>query len=55
VMFRCFWPQEPAWWTRDNFAHVEAVEVGVHQITVENQPGCTVRRMECIACKEIRH
>ena len=38
------------WWTRDNFAHVEAVEVGVHQITVENQPGCTVRRMECGSC-----
>jgi hypothetical protein len=40
---------DPRWWTRDNFAHVEAVEVGVHQITVENQPGCTVRRMECSA------
>src|SRR5262245_16109458 len=38
---------DPKWWTRDNLAHVEAVEVGVHQITVENQPGCTVRRMEC--------
>jgi hypothetical protein len=38
---------DPNWWTRDNFAHVEAVEVGVHQITVENQPGCTVRRMDC--------
>jgi hypothetical protein len=37
----------PAWGTPDNFAHVEAVEAGTHQITVENQPGCTVRRMEC--------
>lgn len=35
------------WPSRDNMAHVEAVEVGVHQITVESQPGCTVRRMEC--------
>jgi hypothetical protein len=38
---------DPSWWTRDNFAHVEAVEVGVHQITVDNQPGCTVLRMVC--------
>lgn len=26
----------------EHFAHIEAPEVGVHQITVENQPGCTV-------------
>lgn len=37
----------PNWGTSDNFAHVEAVEAGVHQITVENQSGCTVRRIEC--------
>lgn len=40
---------DPNWSTSDNFSHVEAVEVGVHQITVENQAGCTVRRMECSA------
>ena len=37
------------WPSRDNMAHVEAVEAGVHHITVANQPGCTVRRMECSA------
>jgi hypothetical protein len=38
---------DPNWSTAENFSHVEAVEVGVHQITIENQLGCTVRRMEC--------
>ncbi len=38
---------DPDWWTRDDFAHVEALEEGVHQITVANQAGCTVRRMLC--------
>jgi hypothetical protein len=38
---------DPQWGTPDNFAHVEAVEVGTHQITVDNQPGCTVLRMDC--------
>jgi hypothetical protein len=37
----------PNWWTRDNFAHVEAVEQGFHQITVSDQAGCTVRRITC--------
>jgi len=26
-----------------HFAHVEAPETGVHQIVVNNQPGCTVQ------------
>ncbi len=39
----------PNWWTRENFAHVEAVEPGVHQITVENQPGCNVTQVFCDA------
>jgi hypothetical protein len=30
----------------EHFAHVEAVEAGVHQITIENQPGCTVKRID---------
>lgn len=38
---------DPDWGTADNLAHVEAAEVGVHQITVDNQPGCTVLRMVC--------
>jgi hypothetical protein len=38
---------DPKWGTSDHFAHVEAVEVGTHQITVDDQTGCTVRRMEC--------
>jgi len=40
---------DPDWGTTDNFSHVEAVEEGVHQITVANQTGCTVRRMDCSA------
>jgi hypothetical protein len=39
----------PAWWTRDNFAHVEAVEAGVHQITIEDQAGCKVLNVWCDA------
>jgi len=27
-----------------HFAHIEAVEPGVHQVTVTNQPGCTVEK-----------
>jgi hypothetical protein len=30
----------------DHFAHIEAVEVGVHQITIQNQQGCNVKRIE---------
>jgi len=37
----------PNWSTSDNLAHVEAVEAGVHQITIENQPGCTVVGIVC--------
>jgi hypothetical protein len=37
----------PDWWTRDNFAHVEAVESGVHQITIEEQLGCKVSSVVC--------
>jgi hypothetical protein len=40
---------DPRWGTADNFAHVEAVEVGVHQITIDNQAGCKVTRMDCSA------
>jgi len=39
----------PAWWTRDNFAHVEAVEAGVHQITIEDQASCKVAKIYCEA------
>jgi hypothetical protein len=39
----------PAWWTRENFAHVEAVEAGVHQITIEDQVGCKVSSVLCDA------
>jgi hypothetical protein len=40
---------DPDWWTRENFAHVEAVEVGTHQITIEDQPGCKVLQILCDA------
>ncbi len=39
----------PNWWTRENFAHVEAVEPGTHQITIEDQPGCKVLQIICDA------
>jgi hypothetical protein len=39
----------PTWWTRDNFSHVEAVEDGVHQITIADQAGCKVTRIVCNA------
>jgi hypothetical protein len=39
----------PSWWTRENFAHVEAVEAGVHQITIEDQTGCKVAKIVCTA------
>ena len=39
----------PAWWTRINFAHVEAVEAGVHQITIPDQVGCKVASIQCSA------
>jgi hypothetical protein len=39
----------PSWWTRDNLAHVEAVESGVHQITIEDQVGCKVSSVWCDA------
>lgn len=39
----------PLWWTRDNFAHVEAVEDGVHQITIDDQVGCKVASIQCTA------
>lgn len=32
----------------EHFAHIEAVESGVHQITVEDQPGCKVVSMVCL-------
>jgi membrane-bound inhibitor of C-type lysozyme len=38
---------EPSWWTRDNLAHVEAVESGTHQITVSDQTGCKVVEITC--------
>jgi hypothetical protein len=38
---------DPSWWTRDNVAHVEAVEPGTHQITILDQPGCTVLKIVC--------
>jgi hypothetical protein len=37
----------PNWSTPDNLAHVEAVEAGVHQITIENQTGCQVSSVLC--------
>jgi len=32
----------------NHFAHIEAVESGVHQVTVANQPGCTVTAVQCL-------
>src|SRR5574341_2295405 len=37
----------PIWWTPENFAHVEAVEAGTHQITILDQTGCKVRSIQC--------
>lgn len=37
----------PAWWTRDNLAHVEAVEPGTHQISIGDQAGCKVGSVLC--------
>jgi len=31
----------------DHFAHIEAVEPGVHQVTVNDQPGCKVKKFFC--------
>ena len=35
--------------SNNNLAHVEAVETGVHQITIENQVGCNVSSILCDA------
>jgi hypothetical protein len=35
-------------------AHVEAVEVGRHYITIENQPGCEIHGVE-VAGKYVGH
>lgn len=40
---------DPSWWTRENFSHVEAVEDGVHQISVSDQTGCKVTQIVCTA------
>jgi len=40
---------KPSWNTSDNLAHVEAVESGVHEISIENQPGCLVSSVLCDA------
>lgn len=32
----------------NHFAHIEAVESGVHQVTVDDQPGCTVIAVVCL-------
>lgn len=39
----------PGWLTRDDLAHVEAVEAGTHQIDVQDQVGCKVLRVVCEA------
>jgi len=28
----------------DHFAHIEAVEAGTHQVTINDQPGCKVEK-----------
>ncbi len=38
---------KPSWGTSDYLAHVEAVEQGTHQITIEDQPGCKVLKIVC--------
>lgn len=38
---------DPSWWTRDYVAHVEAVEQGTHQITIDDQTGCKVLKIVC--------
>jgi len=39
----------PQWLIRENLAHVEAVESGMHQITIEDQATCKVAKIWCRA------